>query len=146
MGFDSGYVSTTVINSKFHHSSQVLPTFGLRSVRPYFQARLTIDFDLAIFHICDGWSPDSPPGVLSLDYYSSSFAIHFAWLVYFKRMAKEDYRARVGKFAVQFVNRLAAGILALPSKPSGMGAGRRRLGMDRAVNEQTEFKLRAERA
>lgn len=79
--------------------------------RPFSQTQLVADLEhLDTFYIGDGWSRDGPPGVLQLDYYSSSFAIHFAQLVYSKLAAKEDptrcerYRERARKFAVQFVH------------------------------------------
>jgi hypothetical protein len=59
-------------------------------------------------------------------------------------VAKEDYRARIKKFAIQFIDRLTADIFALPSKPSGKGTGRRRLGMDGGAHKETEFELLAE--
>ncbi|CAG7855189.1 SubName: Full=Uncharacterized protein {ECO:0000313/EMBL:CCA73525.1} [Serendipita indica DSM 11827] len=91
---------------------RVFANLGLRSVgRPYSEAQLKADLDhLDTFYIGNGWSRDGPPGVLQLDYYSSSFAIHFAQLVYSKLAAKEDperceeYRDRARKFAVQFVH------------------------------------------
>ncbi|KAG8769630.1 hypothetical protein FRC20_004497 [Serendipita sp. 405] len=91
---------------------RVFANLGLRSVeRPYSQSQLTADLDhLDTFYLGDGWSRDGPPGVLQLDYYSSSFAIHFAQLVYSRLAAKEDpvrceeYRDRARKFAVQFVH------------------------------------------
>jgi hypothetical protein len=90
----------------------VFANLGLRSVgRPYSEEQLKADLDhLDTFYIGDGWSRDGPPGVLQLDYYSSSFAIHFAQLVYSKLAAREDperckeYRERASKFAVQFVH------------------------------------------
>ncbi|CAE6442191.1 unnamed protein product [Rhizoctonia solani] len=56
-----------------------------------------------------GWSRDGPEGVRQLDYYSSSFAIQFAQLVY-SRLAKEfdpvrckKYRTRAREFARELV-------------------------------------------
>lgn len=56
-----------------------------------------------------GWSRDGPEGVRQLDYYSSSFAIQFAQLVY-SRLANEydpvrceKYRVRAREFAREFV-------------------------------------------
>ncbi|KIM21710.1 hypothetical protein M408DRAFT_80143 [Serendipita vermifera MAFF 305830] len=91
---------------------RVFANLGLKSVgRPYSQTQLTADLDhLDTFYIGDGWSRDGPPGVLQLDYYSSSFAIHFAQLVYSKLAAEDDpvrceeYRDRAKKFAVQFIH------------------------------------------
>lgn len=45
---------------------------------------------LDTFYIGDGWSRDGPEGVVQLDYYSSSFAIQFAQLVYSKLAQAED--------------------------------------------------------
>ncbi|KAF8755582.1 hypothetical protein RHS01_05318 [Rhizoctonia solani] len=56
-----------------------------------------------------GWSRDGPEGVRQLDYYSSSFAIQFAQLVY-SRLAKDfdpirckKYKVRAREFAREFV-------------------------------------------
>ena len=57
-----------------------------------------------------GWSRDGPEGVKQLDYYSSSFAIQFAQLVYSKLAEKEDperakaYRQRANLFAAHFIH------------------------------------------
>lgn len=65
---------------------------------------------LDTFYIGEGWSRDGPEGVVQLDYYSSSFAIQFAQLVYSKLMREEDpvrseeYRNRAVKFALDFVH------------------------------------------
>lgn len=65
---------------------------------------------LDTFYIGSGWSRDGPEGVIQLDYYSSSFAIQFAQLVYSKLMATEDpkrseeYRNRARQFAQDFVH------------------------------------------
>jgi hypothetical protein len=65
---------------------------------------------LDTFYIGDGWSRDGPEGVVQLDYYSSSFAIQFAQLVYSKLAQAEDperceeYRNRARKFALDFVH------------------------------------------
>jgi hypothetical protein len=65
---------------------------------------------LDTFYLGDGWSRDGPPGVHQLDYYSGSFAIQYAQLVYSKLAQKEDpirceeYRDRARKFAVDFVH------------------------------------------
>ncbi|KAF7317855.1 hypothetical protein MKEN_00873400 [Mycena kentingensis (nom. inval.)] len=73
--------------------------------------RMKADMDhLDTFYIGDGWSRDGPEGVVQLDYYSSSFAIQFAQLVYSKLMNEEDparceeYRNRARKFALDFVH------------------------------------------
>lgn len=72
--------------------------------------RLKADMDhLDTFYIGEGWSRDGPEGVIQLDYYSSSFAIQFAQLVYSKLAQKEDpercaeYRNRARLFAQDFV-------------------------------------------
>jgi hypothetical protein len=56
-----------------------------------------------------GWSRDGPEGVRQLDYYSSSFAIQFAQLVYSRLASEYDpvrckkYRVRAQEFAREFV-------------------------------------------
>jgi hypothetical protein len=64
---------------------------------------------LDTFYISNGWSRDGPEGVIQLDYYSSSFAIQYAQLVY-SRLAQdedpqrcEEYRHRARQFALDFV-------------------------------------------
>jgi hypothetical protein len=65
---------------------------------------------LDTFYIGDGWSRDGPEGVVQLDYYSSSFAIQYAQLVYAKLMEDEDperskeYKNRAVRFAQDFVH------------------------------------------
>ena len=65
---------------------------------------------LDTFYIGDGWSRDGPEGVVQLDYYSSSFAIQFAQLVYSKLAQDvdpkrcEDYRQRAKQFSLDFVH------------------------------------------
>ena len=65
---------------------------------------------LDTFYIGDGWSRDGPEGVVQLDYYSSSFAIQYAQLVYSNLMEKEDptrcaeYRNRARMFSQDFVH------------------------------------------
>ncbi|CDO76195.1 hypothetical protein BN946_scf185037.g18 [Trametes cinnabarina] len=73
--------------------------------------RMKADLDhLDTFYIGDGWSRDGPEGVVQLDYYSSSFAIQYAQLVYSKLAQKEDperceeFRNRARKFALDFVH------------------------------------------
>ncbi|KAK0450614.1 hypothetical protein EV421DRAFT_1161539 [Armillaria borealis] len=72
--------------------------------------RMKADLDhLDTFYIGDGWSRDGPEGIVQLDYYSSSFAIQFAQLVYSKLQQDEDpirceeYRNRARQFALDFV-------------------------------------------
>lgn len=56
-----------------------------------------------------GWSRDGPEGVRQLDYYSSSFAIQFAQLIYSRLAIEYDpircekYRVRAREFAREFV-------------------------------------------
>lgn len=65
---------------------------------------------LDTFYIGDGWSRDGPEGVVQLDYYSSSFAIQYAQLVYSKLAQDsdpvrcEEFRERGRKFAQDFVH------------------------------------------
>ncbi|KAK7031509.1 hypothetical protein R3P38DRAFT_3313584 [Favolaschia claudopus] len=73
--------------------------------------RMKADLDhLDTFYIGGGWSRDGPEGVVQLDYYSSSFAIQFAQLIYSKLAAEEDpvrceeYRNRARQFALDFVH------------------------------------------
>ncbi|KAJ7065248.1 hypothetical protein C8F01DRAFT_982874 [Mycena amicta] len=92
---------------------RVFANLGLsRAGSPRFDAlRMKADMDhLDTFYLGDGWSRDGPEGVVQLDYYSSSFAIQFAQLVYSKLMAAEDpvrceeYRNRARQFALDFVH------------------------------------------
>lgn len=91
---------------------RVFANLGLTKVgSPYGSAeRIKADLDhLDTFYVGDGWSRDGPPGILQLDYYSSSFAIQFAQLAYSKIAQKEDpgrceeYRNRARAFALDFV-------------------------------------------
>ncbi|KAI0812797.1 hypothetical protein BC629DRAFT_1580038 [Irpex lacteus] len=91
---------------------RVFSNLGLSKVgsSKYDPNRLKADMDhLDTFYIGDGWSRDGPEGVVQLDYYSSSFAIQFAQLVYSKLAQKEDparceeYRNRARLFAQDFV-------------------------------------------
>lgn len=77
----------------------------------YDAARMKADLDhLDTFYVAGGWSRDGPETVCQYDYYSSSFAIQFAQLVYSKLMQKEDpdrceqYRNRARQFALDFVH------------------------------------------
>ncbi|PPR00178.1 hypothetical protein CVT24_005076 [Panaeolus cyanescens] len=92
---------------------RVFANLGLsRAGSPRFDAkRMKADLDhLDTFYIGDGWSRDGPEGVIQLDYYSSSFAIQFAQLVYSKLAQADDperceeYRNRARKFAFDFVH------------------------------------------
>ncbi|THH30804.1 hypothetical protein EUX98_g3388 [Antrodiella citrinella] len=91
---------------------RVFSNLGLSKIgSPRFDAsRMKADLDhLDTFYIGDGWSRDGPEGVIQLDYYSSSFAIQYAQLVYSKLAQKEDpgrceeFRNRARHFALDFV-------------------------------------------
>lgn len=64
---------------------------------------------LDTFYVGGGWSRDGPEEVCQFDYYSSSFAIQYAQLVYSKLAQNEDpercekYRDRARQFALDFV-------------------------------------------
>ncbi|KAJ3736637.1 hypothetical protein DFJ43DRAFT_512928 [Lentinula guzmanii] len=73
--------------------------------------RMQADLDhLDTFYIGDGWSRDGPEGIVQLDYYSSSFAIQVAQLLYSKLAQKEDpkrcekFRNRARMFALDFIH------------------------------------------
>ncbi|KAG8905617.1 hypothetical protein FRB99_008563 [Tulasnella sp. 403] len=91
---------------------RVFANLGLSKVdAPYSATQLKADLDhLDTFYLGEGWSRDGPPGVKQLDYYSGSFAIQYAQLVYSKLAQKEDperceeYRERARKFAVTFIH------------------------------------------
>ncbi|KAI0081914.1 hypothetical protein K474DRAFT_1655799 [Panus rudis PR-1116 ss-1] len=92
---------------------RVFANLGLSKVgsSKYNPQRMKADLDhLDTFYIGDGWSRDGPEGVVQLDYYSSSFAIQFAQLVYSKLAQKEDperaeeFRNRAKLFAQDFVH------------------------------------------
>ncbi|KAF9820413.1 hypothetical protein IEO21_01422 [Rhodonia placenta] len=91
---------------------RVFANLGLSKVgSPKYDAkRMKADLDhLDTFYIGDGWSRDGPEGVVQLDYYSSSFAIQYAQLVYSKLAQAEDparceeFKNRARKFALDFV-------------------------------------------
>ncbi|TFY68802.1 hypothetical protein EVJ58_g799 [Rhodofomes roseus] len=91
---------------------RVFANLGLSKVGSpkYDGKRMKADMDhLDTFYIGDGWSRDGPEGVVQLDYYSSSFAIQYAQLVYSKLAQAEDpvrceeFRNRARKFALDFV-------------------------------------------
>ena len=76
----------------------------------YDAARMKADLDhLDTFYVAGGWSRDGPETVCQYDYYSSSFAIQFAQLIYSKLAWNEDrprcenYRERARLFAKDFV-------------------------------------------
>ena len=62
------------------------------------------------FYVGGGWSRDGPEDVCQFDYYSSSFAIQYAQLVYSKLAQADDpdrcagYRERARQFALDFVH------------------------------------------
>lgn len=94
-------------------SPQIFSNLGLSKVgSPRYDAdRMKTDIDhLDTFYIGEGWSRDGPEGVVQLDYYSSSFAIQFAQLVYSKLAQEQDpvrceeFRNRARKFALDFVH------------------------------------------
>ncbi|KAI0031669.1 hypothetical protein K488DRAFT_86585 [Vararia minispora EC-137] len=92
---------------------RVFANLGLSKAGSSFfdPTRMKADLDhLDTFYIGDGWSRDGPEGVVQLDYYSSSFAIQYAQLVYSK-MAQdidparcEEFRNRARMFARDFVH------------------------------------------
>lgn len=91
---------------------RVFGNLGLAKVgAPHDRVRMLKDLDhLDTFYLGDGWSRDGPEGVRQLDYYSGSFAIQYAQLVYAKLAGKEDpvraqeYKKRAARFAVDFVH------------------------------------------
>ncbi|KAF8470739.1 hypothetical protein BDZ91DRAFT_791702 [Kalaharituber pfeilii] len=90
---------------------RVFANLGLAKVgAPHDRARMLKDLDhLDTFYLGGGWSRDGPEGARQLDYYSGSFAIQYAQLVYAKLASKGDpvraaeYKSRAAKFAVDFV-------------------------------------------
>ncbi|KIO29308.1 hypothetical protein M407DRAFT_70645 [Tulasnella calospora MUT 4182] len=91
---------------------RVFANLGLSKINaPYSATQLKADLDhLDTFYLGDGWSRDGPAGVRQLDYYSGSFAIQYAQLVYSKLAAKEDperceeYREKARLFAKTFIH------------------------------------------
>ncbi|KAI5803628.1 hypothetical protein DFH27DRAFT_556461 [Peziza echinospora] len=90
---------------------RVFANLGLSKVGlPHNPARMLKDLDhLDTFYLGDGWSRDGPVGVRQLDYYSGSFAIQYAQLVYSRLAAASDparskeYKQRAAAFAVDFL-------------------------------------------
>ncbi|KAI1075923.1 hypothetical protein F5B20DRAFT_370056 [Whalleya microplaca] len=78
---------------------RVFANLGLKKNGGKFsQERLDRDIEhLNTFYRGDGWSNDGPEGIHQMDYYSSSFAIHFLQLLYAK-LAGEDEPARAAEF------------------------------------------------
>ncbi|RYC57865.1 hypothetical protein CHU98_g8352 [Xylaria longipes] len=77
----------------------VFANLGLKKNGGKFsQDRLDSDIEhLNTFYRGDGWSNDGPEGIHQMDYYSSSFAIHFLQLLYAK-LAGEDEPERAEEF------------------------------------------------
>lgn len=71
---------------------RVLANLGLKkNGGRYSEERLGRDIEhLETFYRGDGWSNDGPEGIHQMDYYSSSFAIHFLQLVYARLAGGED--------------------------------------------------------
>jgi hypothetical protein len=69
---------------------QVFANLGLASVgAPHSIEQVHKDLDfLDTFYIGNGWSRDGPEGVWQIDYYSGSFAIQVAQLLYSKLHTK----------------------------------------------------------
>ncbi|KAK4229884.1 hypothetical protein QBC38DRAFT_80027 [Podospora fimiseda] len=90
---------------------RVFANLGLkRNGGRYSQERLDRDVEhLDTFYRGDGWSNDGPEGIHQMDYYSSSFAIHFLQLVYAKLAGEDDperaeeFRRRAQKVALDLV-------------------------------------------
>jgi len=77
----------------------------------YNKDRLEADLNhLDTFYRGDGWSNDGPGNYTQMDYYSGSFAIQFAQLLYAKTAKDrdpkraEDYKERARLYAQQFVH------------------------------------------
>ncbi|THG98075.1 hypothetical protein EW026_g4049 [Hermanssonia centrifuga] len=92
---------------------RVFSNLGLSKVgsSKFDAKRMKADLDhLDTFYIGDGWSRDGPEGIVQLDYYSSSFAIQYAQLVYSKLAQAEDpdrceeFKNRARLFAQDFVH------------------------------------------
>ncbi|KAI4594877.1 hypothetical protein KJ359_007399 [Pestalotiopsis sp. 9143b] len=71
---------------------RVFANLGLKKNGGKFsQERLDSDIEhLNTFYRGEGWSNDGPEGIHQMDYYSSSFAIHFLQLLYAKLAGDED--------------------------------------------------------
>ncbi|ETS77150.1 hypothetical protein PFICI_11024 [Pestalotiopsis fici W106-1] len=71
---------------------RVFANLGLKKNGGKFsQERLDSDIEhLNTFYRGEGWSNDGPEGIHQMDYYSSSFAIHFLQLLYAKLAGEED--------------------------------------------------------
>ncbi|KAJ3038930.1 hypothetical protein HDV00_012759, partial [Rhizophlyctis rosea] len=104
---------------------RIFANLALRRLNePHDAARMEADLNhLDTFYLGDGWSRDGaggPDGERQLDYYSSSFAIHTAQLVYAQIAGDEDpkraeeYRRRAREFGVQFIHYFDADGNAIP--------------------------------
>ncbi|KAF5355434.1 hypothetical protein D9758_006426 [Tetrapyrgos nigripes] len=92
---------------------RVFANLGLHKVNsPRYDAdQMKADLDhLDTFYLGQGWSRDGPEGVVQLDYYSSSFAIQVAQLLY-SRLAEDvdpdrsrEFKERATTFALDFVH------------------------------------------
>ncbi|KAK5663089.1 hypothetical protein OQA88_6505 [Cercophora sp. LCS_1] len=78
---------------------RVFANLGLKKNGGKFsQERLDADIEhLNTFYRGDGWSNDGPEGIHQMDYYSSSFAIHFLQLLY-ANLAGEEEPERAAEF------------------------------------------------
>ncbi|THU84768.1 hypothetical protein K435DRAFT_971020 [Dendrothele bispora CBS 962.96] len=92
---------------------RVFANLGLHKVNSprYDPDQMKADLDhLDTFYLGQGWSRDGPEGVVQLDYYSSSFAIQVAQLLY-SRLAEDvepqrcaEFKKRATLFALDFVH------------------------------------------
>ncbi|KAI1262559.1 hypothetical protein F5Y18DRAFT_438965 [Xylariaceae sp. FL1019] len=91
---------------------RVFANLGLkRNGGKFSQERLDSDIEhLNTFYRGDGWSNDGPEGIHQMDYYSSSFAIHFLQLLYAKLAGDmeparaEEFRKRAQVAALDLVH------------------------------------------
>ncbi|KAI0422042.1 hypothetical protein F5X98DRAFT_326637 [Xylaria grammica] len=91
---------------------RVFANLGLKKNGGKFsQERLDSDIEhLNTFYRGDGWSNDGPQGIHQMDYYSSSFAIHFLQLLYAKLVGEdeperaEEFRKRAQVAALDLVH------------------------------------------
>ncbi|KAK7457793.1 hypothetical protein VKT23_010133 [Stygiomarasmius scandens] len=92
---------------------RVFANLGLHKVNSprYDEDQMKADLDhLDTFYLGQGWSRDGPEGVVQLDYYSSSFAIQVAQLLY-SRLAEDvdpqrcrEFKKRASMFSLDFVH------------------------------------------
>ncbi|KPM41256.1 hypothetical protein AK830_g5274 [Neonectria ditissima] len=91
---------------------RVFANLGLKKHGAKFsQERLDSDIKhLDTFYRGGGWSNDGPEGIHQMDYYSSSFAIHFLQLLYAKLAGEDDperaeeFKKRAQLFALDLVH------------------------------------------